>query len=170
MSNEIATKPAALEVIAENIPAVLKALLQWVCWKFLRDEDRWAKVPVNPATGRNAKSNNPSTWGSFEQAWAYYESHKGRGIDGLGFMFTKDDPFVGIDLDHCRDAATGEVQPWALEIVERMDSFTELSPSGEGLHILVRGELPGDGMNTKEIEMYDCKRYFTVTGQAYDAA
>ncbi len=117
----------------------------------------------DPKTGRFAKSTDPSTWGTFDQAWAYYQSHKD-GVDGVGFMFAKDDPFIGIDLDHCRNAETGEIQPWALEIVETMNSFTEISPSGQGLHIFVKGELSGDGINTKDVEMYDSKRYFTVTG------
>lgn len=165
-------KPAGLEVNASGIPQELKALDQWVDWKFKFDESRkkkWTKVPVSPATGRFAKSTDPSTWATFDEAWAYYQSRKGRGIDGLGFMFSKADPFTGIDLDDCRNPETGVIQPWALEIVEGMDSFTELSPSGEGLHIFVKGELQGDGMNTEEIEMYDSKRYFTVTGQVYDA-
>jgi putative DNA primase/helicase len=158
--NEIEPKPLNLEVIASGIPQELKDQAQWVCWKLNRGEKRWEKIPIDPKTGRFASTTNPSSWGTFDQAWVYYENHQGRGVDS----------FVGIDLDKCRDPETGEIAPWALEIVEKMDSFTELSPSGEGLHIFVRGELPGDGMNTKEIEMYDCKRYFTVTGQAYDAA
>lgn len=169
LTKKITPKPPALKVNAEGIPEELKALRQWVCWKLVWDDTRWTKVPVNPKTGRNASSTKSSTWGTFDQAWEHYENHKGHGVDGLGFVFTKDDPFVGIDLDHCRDAKTGNILPWAMEIVERMNSFTEMSPSGEGLHIFVKGKLPDNGINTKEVEIYDTKRYFTVTGHAYDA-
>ncbi len=168
MNSEIATKPLALEVDTSGIPQGLKDQAQWVCWKFKFDESRkkkWAKVPVNPKTGKFASTTNPSTWGTFDQAWEHYESHKGRGIDGIGFVFSEDDPYAGIDLDGCRDPETGEIAPWALEIVARMNSFTELSPSGGGLHIFVEGKLPGNGINTERVEIYDDKRYFTVTGQ-----
>lgn len=53
----------------------------------------------------------------------------------VGFVFTRDDPFVGIDLDHCRDPETGKIKPWALEIVAKLNSYSEVSPSGTGLHI-----------------------------------
>jgi len=72
---------------------------------------------------------------------------------------------VGIDLDHCRDPQTGEITPRALEIVQRLDSYTEISPSGDGLHILVIGQLPRQGNKCGGIEMYSSGRYFTVTGQ-----
>ena len=82
-----------------------------------------------------------------------------------GFVFTKDDPSAGIDLDECRDPQTGELNAFAQNVIEKMNSYTELSPSGKGLHIWVEGKLPGSGINQGHIEMYDNKRYFTVTGQ-----
>jgi putative DNA primase/helicase len=164
LSDETATKPLTLEVNASGIPQELKALAQWVCWKLKRGEKRWEKIPIDPKTGRYGSATNPSTWGTFDQAWEHYRSRKGGGIDGLGFVFTEDDPYAGIDLDKCRDPETGEIAPWALEIVTRMNSFTELSPSGTGLHIFVEGKLPGKGINTQRVEIYDRGRYFTVTG------
>jgi putative DNA primase/helicase len=158
--------PLVLEVDPTGIPGVLKAWPQWVCWALRLEDGKWKKVPVDPKTGRFASSTKPSTWGTFDQAWEYYQSRKGGGIDGLGFVFTEDDPYAGIDLDKCRDIETGEIAPWALEIVTKMNSFTELSPSGTGLHIFVEGKLPGNGINTKRVEIYDCKRYFTLTGHA----
>jgi hypothetical protein len=88
-----------------------------------------------------------------------------KGYQGLGFVFTEEDPYVGVDLDDCRDPHSGEIAPWALEIIRELDSYTEVSPSGTGMHVLLRGELP-KGRNRKgKIEMYDSGRYFTVTGE-----
>ena len=88
--------------------------------------------------------------------------------DGIGFVFTVEDPFCGVDLDGCLDPETGEVEPWALKIVEQLDSYTEISPSGTGLHVLVRAELPEGGNRKGRIEMYDRGRFFTVTGRRLD--
>jgi putative DNA primase/helicase len=80
-------------------------------------------------------------------------------------VFTKDDPFCGVDLDCCLNSETGEVEPWAQEIIDALGSYTEISPSGTGIHILVRATLP-DGPNRKEgFEMYGHGRYFTVSGR-----
>jgi len=87
------------------------------------------------------------------------------GYEGIGFVFTRDDPFCGVDLDHCRDSETGALEPWAKDIVQELDSYTEISPSGKGLHILVRGQLP-DGRSRKgKVEIYTHERYFTITGR-----
>jgi primase-polymerase (primpol)-like protein len=85
-------------------------------------------------------------------------------LDGIGFVFTTADPFTGIDLDHCR-TNEGDLEPWAAAIVERLHSLTEWSPSGEGLHILVKASLPEcAGRRTSGIEIYSSGRYFTITG------
>jgi primase-polymerase (primpol)-like protein len=85
-------------------------------------------------------------------------------LDGIGFVFTTADPYTGIDLDHCR-TNEGDLEGWAAAIVERLHSFTEWSPSGEGLHILVKASLPEcAGRRTSGIEIYNSRRYFTITG------
>ena len=92
------------------------------------------------------------------------------GWEGIGFVFTKEDPFAGVDLDHCR-ASNGSLQPWALDIVQHLDSYTEWSPSGEGLHVLIRASLPGSGGRRRHgIEVYSSARYFTITGGHYEQA
>lgn len=91
-------------------------------------------MPLNPATGEGAKAGKPSTWGTLEQAIEGVNTGR---FDGIGFEFATGGGIVGIDLDHVVDPETGEVQSWALEIVQRMDSYTEYSPSGTGLHIFV---------------------------------
>lgn len=157
-------KPYITKVNRFGIPETLKAWAQWVCWKLIWDGIRWAKVPLDPKTGRFASSTDPSTWGNFAQAWSYYQSHRSNGIMGVGFVLTKADPFVAVDLDHCRDAETGALLPWALEVVQCLNSYTEHSPSGTGLHIFVRGVLPPGLRKKGDVEMYEDAHYFTVTG------
>ena len=79
-------------------------------------------------------------------------------------MFSESDPFCGIDLDKCRNKETGELESWAAGIVSEMDSYTEISPSGTGIHIITKGKLPGSKNRSGKIEMYDRLRYFTMTG------
>jgi primase-polymerase (primpol)-like protein len=79
-------------------------------------------------------------------------------------VFDPEAGIVGVDLDNCRDADSEEVAPWAGEIVERLDSYTEISPSGTGLHVLVEGELPAGRNRRGDVEIYDRDRFFTVTG------
>ena len=148
---------------SQNIPAPLKVAPQWVCYR--RD-----KTPVDPKSGQAAKANDPNTWGTFEQAVRYFEKHKQNGIAGIGREFSFYDPYCGIDLDHCRDPKTGEIEAWAREIVERFNSYTEVSPSGTGLHVWIKAKLPPGADHQKnlpgggKIEVYDCLRFFTVSG------
>jgi putative DNA primase/helicase len=161
------TKPSACSINTAAIPAELKELRQWVVWREEpRDNGKMAKVPVDPKTGRNASVNDPSTWGTCEEAQEYCEKFKDQGCCGIGFVFTASDPYVGIDLDNCRNPETGEIQTWAEEIVLRLNSYTELSPSGTGLHVIVQGQLPAGGRRKSQVEMYDRGRFFTMTGQA----
>ncbi|ELZ28979.1 hypothetical protein C474_13794 [Halogeometricum pallidum JCM 14848] len=114
---------------------------------------------------RLASSTDPETWGSFETALAYTDTAN---ADGVGFVFTDDDPIVGVDLDDCRDPDSEDVADAALDIIERLDSYTEVSPSGTGYHVLITGDLP-DGRNRRgSIELYDTARFFTVTGDHVD--
>ena len=82
-------------------------------------------------------------------------------------MFTDDDPIVGVDLHDCRNPETGEIDDWAASIVETLDSYTEISPSGTGVHVLVIGELPGDRNRSGDLEIYEPARFFTVTGDHF---
>jgi putative DNA primase/helicase len=89
-------------------------------------------------------------------------------MSGVGFVFTEDDPFVGIDLDKCREEDTGEVQPWARKIVAALDSYTEISPSETGLHVFIKATLPGRNNRKGPVEMYESRRFFTLTGKHLD--
>ena len=140
----------------------LRDLRQWVCWRLEERDGKLTKIPYSPLTDEKASTTDPDTWAAYAEAVA---SRKERGHDGIGFVFTKGDPFCGVDLDSCLDPETGEIEPWAQEIIDELDSYTEISPSGTGVHILVRATLP-DGRNRKgPIEMYSQGRYFTVTGR-----
>jgi primase-polymerase (primpol)-like protein len=142
-----------------NIPPDLIALDQWVLWRTEIRDGKPTKVPKNPRTGFNASTIDPETWGTFDVVKAAYENGN---YDGIGFVFTGSDPYCGIDLDKCRDQATGKIDPGAQWIIENIDSYTEVSPSETGVKIFAVGELP----NRKKgnIEAYSSKRFFTMTG------
>ncbi|EJN56921.1 phage NrS-1 polymerase family protein [Halogranum rubrum] len=145
----------------ESIPEELVERPQWVCWRRAERDGKATKIPVVPGVGSFASSTDPETWSDFETAVAYLECGR---ADGVGFVFTEADPIVGVDLDDCRDPETGDVDDDAQDIITRLNSYTEISPSGTGYHVLIQGALP-DGRNRRgKIECYDTARFFTVTG------
>lgn len=152
-----------MQIFYENIPAELKSLPRWVCWKFEQRGGKMTKVPYTP-TGRRAKSNDPATWAAFDECRAAHE--RGR-FDGIGFQLDGSG-IVGVDIDHARDAA-GNWNTAAADITERLASYAEISPSGEGVHIFIKAVKPGSKSKNAAagVEMYDTKRFFTVTGNLY---
>lgn len=152
-----------MQIFYENIPAELKALPRWVCWKFEQRGGKVTKVPYTP-TGRRAKSNDPATWAAFDECRA---AHEGGCFDGIGFQLDGSG-IVGVDIDHARDAA-GNWNTAAADITERLASYAEISPSGEGVHIFIKAVKPGNKSKNAAagVEMYDTKRFFTVTGNLY---
>lgn len=138
----------------ENIPAELKGLKQWVCWVGAD------KIPKNPYTGGNAKSNDPSTWSDFGTACDACEKYH---FNGIGFMFANG--YFGVDLDHCTDNVD-----FCDEFVETLQSYTEYSKSGSGIHIICKGELPEGSRRRGNVEMYSSGRYFICTGNIYNPA
>jgi len=141
-------------------PETLREREQWVCWREETRDGKPTKVPVTPGTGGFASSTDPRR-GMPSRQLEYTETEH---ADGVGFVFTDDDPIVGVDLDDCRDPETGDVDDAAQDIIKRLDSYTEVSPSGTGYHVLIRGELP-EGRNRRgSVELYDTARFFTVTG------
>jgi putative DNA primase/helicase len=159
----IPPKPVPLVVLSENIPDELKAIDQWVVWRYswLEDRQKWDKPPLQARGGNLASTTNANTWDTFAAAMATYLTGL---VDGVGVVFAKKNRLTGIDLDHARDPKTGIIAPWALEIIHSFRTYTELSPSGTGLHIIAGGILPGPGVKTARVEMYDTGRYFTMTG------
>lgn len=168
-------KPPAAPPMVELIPAKLKEIPQWVTWKYIWRKEGWQKVPFDPTTGEPAKSNVPSTWASFDTALK-----RARTYAGIGYVFSAGDEFCGIDLDGCRDPKTQKWADWAKEIIREFDTYTELSPSGSGAKMFIRGKfafdngkkvsLPMPSMGGKEagVEVYDKLRYFAVTGKRLD--
>lgn len=148
-----------------TIPAELRERDQWVLWRYEeRGDGKATKVPRCAATPwRPASSTDPETWATSERAEQMRHE-----ANGIGFVFTSDDPYAGIDLDSCV-SEDGEIEPWAAEIVSALSSYTERTPSGSGLHIIVRGELRGDRRRTGKFEVYDRGRYFTMTGERIGA-
>jgi putative DNA primase/helicase len=163
-AQEIPPRPQPLVVIPERIPESLKALKQFVVWRYFWIADRqiWDKPPLNARTGNLASSTNPGTWGTFTHAITSYASGL---FDGIGLVLCKKNHIVGVDLDHCRNTDTGDIESWAWEIMRELNTYTEISPSGTGLRFLAEGTLPGKGRKKGAIELYDNARYLTLTGQ-----
>ncbi|MFC7130576.1 hypothetical protein [Haloferax chudinovii] len=159
------TKETTTFVTQENLPPELVERDQWVCWRSEKRGGKKTKIPVAPGEGSFASSTDPATWSDFETALHFVTNER---ADGIGFVFTEDDPIVGVDLDDCRDPETGDVDEDAQDIIDRLDSYTEISPSGTGYHVLIKGDLP-EGRNRRgHIELYDTARFFTVTGDRVD--
>ena len=147
MNTDFNSNNSKIVLHQQNIPQELIALSQWVAWEGKENGNgKLSKKPINPKTGTNAKTNHSDTWGTFEQALACCQSNN---LQGIGFVFSENDRYVGIDLDKCRDPGTGEFKSQAKEIIDLFNSYTEISPSGNGAHILVKGSLPAGGRKTK---------------------
>jgi predicted transcriptional regulator len=148
--------------IVENIPAELRTLNQWVAYKAVpKGNGKVDKLPVNPRTGVLAEVDDPSTWATIEEALIATETYH---LPGIGFVFSEQDPFCGIDLDSCRNQENGTIEPQAEKYLSLFKSYSEITPSEEGFHIIVKGKLPPGGNRKGKIEVYDKGRFFTFTG------
>lgn len=157
-----------MEPLHKIVPAGLRERPQWVLWKYTERGGKRTKMPIAALTGKAASSTDASTWVPFDDAVA--ATRRFASIAGVGFVFTPDDPFCGIDLDEC--IADDRVVPEAQSIIDTLNSYTEVSPSGNGVKIIVQAKKP-DGVGCKstkidgfkEIEIYDTERFFTITGR-----
>lgn len=160
-------KPEILEVNPEHVPQFLKDHPHWVVWRRVKRGQKWTKPPFDPRTGKAAKVNDPATWSDFDTALKVYQGkHK---WDGIGFMLTDALGLVGFDFDHCIDESGG-VDARILEWVETLNTYTEVSPSGDGLRVLAFGELPEGKRKAGPWEVYGAERYLTITGHRLDGA
>lgn len=153
-----------------EIPAIkeLAEYCQFVCWRRVTRDGKETKIPINPRTGLTASVTDPSSWATFEDAW--HRCVEVEDCDGIGFVFTENDPYSGIDLDKCLDQ-NGQPTNGADNFLNELVSYTEISPSGQGLHIIGRGCLPVSGLRKDgHFEAYSNKRYFTLTGLIFDDA
>ena len=148
----------------DAVPAELKRQPRWVCWKLVEKAGRKTKMPVCAATGKMASSTDAATWCSFEDAVVAV----GRlGASGVGFVFGPDRAYTGLDLDHViRDGVLDPGYQW---VVDAAGTYTEISPSGDGLHLYFRGSKPAGADRCRKggVEMYDHDRFFTVTGTPF---
>ncbi len=156
-----------MKVQISNIPTELVESPKWVAWRFEQKETgkKPTKVPMSvPSRGRRGSTTNPDEWGPLYKAMQRMESDK---LDGVGYVFDGDG-VVGVDLDNCFDEH-GDLEQWAKELGSDFNSYTEITPSGKGLHIIVRAELPGyRGRRVGSVEVYATGRYFTFTGNHLD--
>ncbi len=173
---------ASNPVINENpvkvfsaVPEEMKQHKCWVCWTKEERNGKMTKVPKNPNTGGSASATLPATWVTFSTAKEYYRCHTD-GIDGIGYVFTEGNGVVGVDIDHCVEDGR-IINDEIRELVDQCGSYVELSPSGTGIHMYVKGnwrETSGRKNNKigadMAIEVYPSKRYFTVTGTAFGKA
>lgn len=163
-------KPDRLSVNAAGIPEILRQVDRWLCWSWIwnKNAKKWDKPPLNASSGCNASSTDPSTWTTFNVAIA---AHLKGDFDGIGFVLGEDKPshvvFAGFDLDDCIDDEEA-IDPGAAYLAKCLDSYAEISPSGNGIKVFARGHLPPRhrcSEKGKPFEIYDGGRYFTVTGR-----
>lgn len=174
MSNRDPTKPDVLDPRFDNVPVYLRELDQWVCWeqKLHENKDgskRWTKVPVDANGTGFASSTDPETWSAFSDAVGNYNMTES--VVGIGLVIGEEhDDIIGVDIDDCREPDTGELDSPVHELLDDVDTYAEVSPSGTGIRLFLRGvssapntceaELPGEA----HIEKYVTGRYLTVTG------
>ena len=161
-------------VVAECIPADLKPLPRWTCWKAVPNPEggKPIKLPINPHTGKAASISDPGTWTTFPEAMQRLATDET--LAGVMLALSEDLDLVGIDLDGCR-GDDGELTPEAKALVETFDSYTEMSPSGTGVKLLCYGKKPGARCRAKgvhgcrEVEIYSRDRFFVITGLRLDS-
>lgn len=152
--------PPIPPVNADAIPAELRALDRWLNWRYELCSRKWTKVPCVAGSDHRASVTNRNHWREFDTALAGAER------PGYGLGFVLGDGIAGVDLDDCVDPTIQSIAPWAEYVIEALSSYAEVSPSGTGVKIFVRGSLPepGKGIKRPEIEVYDRDRFFTITG------
>jgi primase-polymerase (primpol)-like protein len=139
--------------LLDNIPEEMRQRNQWVVHK--------EKIPYIAGGVGRASSTDTLTWRTFKEAIQALRTGR---YDGVGFVFSSGDPFAGVDLDKCRNPETGKLDEWAEKIVEDFGGYAEASPSGTGVHIIVKGKAPN--MKRGNVEAYSSERYFTMTGRS----
>lgn len=156
-----------------QIPQEIKQTKRWVCYKTEIRDGYETKIPTNAISGGYASTSDPNTWTSFKLALKGCAKY---GFSGLGFMLGENkitgETFFGVDLDNHVDKVTGkkpyetseEFKEFAYIFINTLNSYTEYSHSGEGVHIICKGKLPAGARKSKGVEMYDYRRFFTMTG------
>lgn len=146
--------------VAWNIPQELRDRKQWVAWNLEKIEGRPKPAKIPLTVDRRASTTEPKDWLSFDQA---YQLASEMQYSGVGFVFTKDDEYVGVDLDN--QITDGKLSADAEEIVNLLaPAYVEKSQSGAGIHVIVKGKLPPGARRKGPFESYSEGRYFAITG------
>jgi len=142
---------------------------QWLCWKFVTKDGakKPSKIPYYATTGETRKGGqgDESDRANLVDYDTAMEAAALRDFDGVGFAFLPGDGLIGIDLDGCFNTDDAERENRARSIISACGSYTELSPSGNGAHIIVKGETQTFKSNELGIEVFCGRQFFTVTGQ-----
>jgi len=173
-SSTIDARPTAIRPNPQGIPGELKTQRRWVVWRYAWRKGKWTKVPYTPGGAYGARSNDPQTWRSWDNAWTAYQDGE---YDGIGFMLGNG--YVGVDFDACLNPETRGGAAWAqpsLDALLNQAAYVEASPSVTGFKAIVRGEwhedwnsrdlphAPLGGKDTAKLEIFAQKRFFTLTG------
>ncbi len=148
-----------------DIPSELMPLKQWMPYRLETRDGHPTKIPYSATVKhQRGKTNDPSDWGTLAEARYMSDTSQ---LAGVGFVFTENDNYVCIDLDNVVDDS-GVIESWAQDLITDMDSYTEFSQSGEGIHIMARGKKPGPRCRAPKVnhqlEMYERKRFLVFTG------
>ena len=145
-----------------NIPHEMRIYPQWVVWRYEdTDSKKPTKVPYSAKTGHLASVTDPNTWAGFDEC---VNAMSSGWYAGIGFVLTENDPYSFIDLDDTKGDQTALDRQ--IKIFNEFNSYAERSPSGSGLHIIVKGAIPS-GRRRSFIEVYSSLRYMTMTGDIY---
>jgi predicted P-loop ATPase len=165
------TQEAALmQPLLDNLPAAMRALDQWLVWRLetYPGDKKPRKVPYycsgRKRRGEQGSADDRAQLAGFAQARALVDIGR---FDGLGFAFLPGDGLIGIDIDAAIDVDTGEVAPHCLRIIEQCASYTERSPSGRGVHIIVAGHTQTFKDNAIGVEVFCGRQFFTCTGERW---
>ena len=154
-------KPDRKDPIVENIPKEIQDIRQWIVWGYRKNKkDAWSKPPIHP---HKFMPSDTSFKMSFEEVMTLYFQFPTK-IDGIGFVPTPDDPYIGLDLDKCLDGE--KITQFAKNVVKASHTYWERSPSETGLRGLIKGELncPGGKASVGTFEAFESVNYVTITG------
>jgi primase-polymerase (primpol)-like protein len=168
MSVKAHAKSKAIPPDPARVPLELKERRQWLPWDYEWDEKKGKEVKllIDPRHGWPARWSRRENWLSFDDA---FDAYRRRKCAGVGFIFSSDDPFCGIDIDKCRDPATGKIKRYVAELLQQFKTYKEISPSGTGVKAFGIGTVPGNKINRMvpgfgKMEFYSSGQFFTVTG------
>ena len=168
-------RPPILAPVPAGIPEQMRSARRWAPWRaeWNPKKSKWVKIPHRAARPESGLSNKgPAGWVTFDEAMAAYKARPDL-FAGVGYLMTGPHGVTGVDLDNCRNPFTGEIDEWAAELVAKLDTYTEISPSGTGLHAMVAGDVAEDWTNhDRGIEVYGGNeaRFLCVTGRCVDGA